>query len=157
MSAASESSPRTTGPRLWIVLARAYGALAAYVEGCTAAEGLGLSDFMVLEVLLHKGPMAISGIGEKVLLANASMTAAVDRLEQKGWVIRQSSETDRRSRIVALTPAGHVFISEVYARHARDIEDVTSVLSPPEQDQLRELLKKLGLAAQTRRCGVVHH
>jgi MarR family 2-MHQ and catechol resistance regulon transcriptional repressor len=58
----------TTGPRLWLVLARAYGSLATYVEHCIAAEGLCLSDFMVLEVLLHKGPLAISTIGEKVLL-----------------------------------------------------------------------------------------
>jgi MarR family 2-MHQ and catechol resistance regulon transcriptional repressor len=138
----------TTGPRLWIVLARAQGALAAYNESCIAAEGIGLSDFMVLEVLLHKGSMPISAIGEKVLLANASMTAAVDRLEQKGWVVRQNSETDRRTRIVALTDAGRAFISHLYTRHARDIDAVTSVLTHAEQDQLRALLKKLGLAAK---------
>ena len=143
----NDHSP-TTGPRLWIVLARAHGALASYVESCIAAEGLGLSDFMVLEVLLHKGPLPISLIGEKVLLANASMTAAVDRLEQKGWVLRQASETDRRTRIVALTPSGRTFISDLYARHARDIEAVTSALTPAEQNQLRTLLKKLGLAAK---------
>jgi MarR family 2-MHQ and catechol resistance regulon transcriptional repressor len=138
----------TTGPKLWVVLARAYRALASYVEDCIAAEGLGLSDFMVLEVLLHKGPMSISAIGEKVLLANASMTAAVDRLEEKGWVARQDSENDRRSKIVALTREGRAFISDLYARHARDIEAVTSVLSQREQDQLRSLLKKLGLSAK---------
>lgn len=138
----------TTGPKLWVILARAHGAIASYVESCIAAEGLGLSDFMVLEVLLHKGPMTISTIGEKVLLANASMTAAVDRLEQKGWVVRQSSENDRRSKIVALTHAGRAFISKLYAKHARDIEAVTSVLTQREQEQLRSLLKKLGLSAK---------
>jgi MarR family 2-MHQ and catechol resistance regulon transcriptional repressor len=102
---------------------------------------------MVLEVLLHKGPMTISEIGEKVLLANASMTSAVDRLEQKSLVVRQSSETDRRIRIVDLTDEGRSFISDLYARHARDIETVTKVLTDREQDQLRTLLKKLGLSA----------
>jgi MarR family transcriptional regulator, 2-MHQ and catechol-resistance regulon repressor len=143
-----QSDMSTTGPKLWVVLARAYGALASYVEDCIAAERLGLSDFMVLEVLLHKGPMSISAIGEKVLLANASMTAAVDRLEERGCVVRQNSENDRRSKIVALTREGRAFISDLYARHARDIEAVTSVLSQREQDQLRSLLKKLGLSAK---------
>jgi MarR family 2-MHQ and catechol resistance regulon transcriptional repressor len=138
----------TTGPKLWVVLARAYGSLASYVEECIAAEGLCLSDFMVLEVLLHKGPMTISAIGEKVLLANASMTSAVDRLEERSFVFRQSSDTDRRIRLVNLTASGRSFISELYARHARDIEAVTSVLTKKEQDQLRSLLKKLGLAAK---------
>ena len=149
MQKITRSDTPTTGPKLWVVLARAHGALASYVETCIAAEGLGLSDFMVLEVLLHKGPMTISAIGEKVLLANASMTAAVDRLEEKGWVIRQSSENDRRSKIVVLTREGQAFISELYAEHARDIEAVTSVLTQQEQDQLRSMLKKLGLSAKT--------
>jgi MarR family 2-MHQ and catechol resistance regulon transcriptional repressor len=143
----SASEQNTTGPKLWVVLARAYGALAHYVEQCIAAEGLCLSDFMVLEVLLHKGPLTISIIGEKVLLTNASMTAAVDRLEERGFVTRQSSEKDRRSRIVALTKEGRVFIAGLYARHVKDIEAVTSSLSQKEQNKLRGLLKTLGLAA----------
>jgi MarR family transcriptional regulator, 2-MHQ and catechol-resistance regulon repressor len=148
MQKASQTDSPTTGPKLWVILARAHGTLASYVESCIAAEGLCLSDFMLLEVLLHKGPMTISAIGEKVLLANASMTAAVDRLEEKGWVVRQSSENDRRSKIVALTRVGRAFISELYADHARDIEAVTSVLTQREQDQLRSMLKKLGLSAK---------
>jgi MarR family transcriptional regulator, 2-MHQ and catechol-resistance regulon repressor len=148
MRKTSQPDTPTTGPKLWVVLARAHGAMAHYVEASIAAKGLCLSDFMVLEVLLHKGPMAISAIGEKVLLANASMTSAVDRLEEKGWVVRQSSASDRRSKIVALTRTGRVFISELYAVHARDIEGVTSVLTQREQDQLRSMLKKLGLAAK---------
>jgi len=142
----------TTGPKLWVVLARAHGAMARYVETCIAGEGLGLSDFMVLEVLLHKGPMAISALGGKVLLANASMTSAVDRLEAKGWVARENSEHDRRSRIVALTREGRGFIVGVYADHARDIEAVTSVLTQREQDQLRSMLKRVGLAAEAARA-----
>lgn len=145
----SSSDTPTTGPRLWIVLARAYGALSGYAEACIAAEGLCLSDFMVLEILLHKGPMAISSIGEKVLLANASMTAAVDRLQEHHFVVRQSSQADRRSKLVSLTRKGRAFISELYAHHAREIEVVTSVLTQRERDQLRALLKKLGLAAAT--------
>jgi len=148
MSAPSHSAGSTTGPKLWVVLARAHGALASYVEACIAAEGLCLSDFMVLEVLLHRGPMPISEIGEKVLLANASMTSAVDRLEDKALVVRQNSETDRRIRIIDLTEQGRAFISDLYARHVQDIEAVTKVLTGREQDQMRTLLKKLGLSAK---------
>jgi MarR family 2-MHQ and catechol resistance regulon transcriptional repressor len=84
-----------------------------------------------------------------VLLANASMTAAVDRLAEKGWVERRLCESDRRTRIVALTAEGQVFIEALYARHACDIERVAGVLEPAEKDELRRLLKKLGMAAQT--------
>src|ERR1700722_3343158 len=89
------SADTTTGPKLWVVLARAYKSFALFIESSVEAEGLGLSDFMVLEVLLHKGPMTISAIGEKVLRANASMTSAVDRLHEHGFVLRKNHETDR--------------------------------------------------------------
>jgi MarR family 2-MHQ and catechol resistance regulon transcriptional repressor len=148
MSKTHSNENDTTGPKLWVVLARAYGSLAHYVEQCIVAEGLCLSDFMMLEVLLHKGPLSISVIGEKVLLTNASMTAAVDRLEKRGFVLRHNSEEDRRSKIVTLTAEGREFISELYARHVLDIEAVTSSLSQKEQNKMRSLLKTLGLAAQ---------
>jgi MarR family transcriptional regulator, 2-MHQ and catechol-resistance regulon repressor len=141
------SADRTTGPKLWVVLARAYKSFASFIESRVAAEGLGLSDFMLLEVLLHKGPMAISAIGEKVLLANASMTSAVDRLHERGFVLRKNHETDRRVRMVELTENGRAFISELYERHAKELESVVSVLTPGEQAQLRSSLKKLGFSA----------
>ncbi|MGH9597113.1 MAG: MarR family winged helix-turn-helix transcriptional regulator [Edaphobacter sp.] len=135
-------------PRLWLVLARAYGSMVNYIEGSIAAQGLGLSDFMVLEVLLHKGPLTISAIGEKVLLASASMTSAIDRLERRGLVRRRSCTSDRRIRLVELTGEGKSFIEEIYVRHEKDLELVASTLSNAERRTMYEGLKKIGLAAQ---------
>jgi MarR family 2-MHQ and catechol resistance regulon transcriptional repressor len=149
MKAPAAATESATGPKLWVVMARAHGSLASYIEACIAKEGLCLSDFMVLEVLLHKGPMTISEIGEKVLLANASMTSAVDRLERRSFVFRKNSDSDRRVRIVDLTDQGRAFISDLFARHVLDIEAVTNVLTAREQFQLRSLLKKLGRSAET--------
>lgn len=122
--------------------------MVSYIEGAITAEGLGLSDFMVLEVLLHKGPLTISAIGEKVLLASASMTSAIDRLEKRGLVLRRSCNSDRRIRFVDLTDGGKAFIEEIYARHEKDLESVTAGLSDAERTTLYEGLKKVGLAAK---------
>jgi MarR family 2-MHQ and catechol resistance regulon transcriptional repressor len=143
----TDSEAESTGPKLWVVLARAYKSFASFIETTVEAEGLCLSDFMVLEVLLHKGPMTISAIGEKVLLANASMTSAVDRLHERGFVLRKNHETDRRIRMIELTESGRAFISELYERHAKELEEVASVLTAVERAQLRSSLKKLGFSA----------
>ena len=58
MSAKAELS----APKLWIVLARSHPSLAISVERSIAVLGLCLSDFMILEALLHKGPLTISAI-----------------------------------------------------------------------------------------------
>ena len=137
----------TGGPKLWTVLARAYRHMAEVLEASVAEEGMCLSDFAVLEVLLHKGPLAISTIGDKVLLTNASMTSAVDRLETRGLVARVSSEEDRRIRVVSLTECGRRLITDVFGRHEQEIEAIFAGLDGPERDGLRSGLKKIGLRA----------
>jgi MarR family transcriptional regulator, 2-MHQ and catechol-resistance regulon repressor len=139
---------KISAPRLWLVLARAYGSVVNYIEGSFVSQGLGLSDFMVLEVLLHKGPLTISAIGEKVLLASASMTSAIDRLEKRGLVRRKTCDSDRRIRFVELTDCGKAFIEEIYARHEKDLEAVISVLEDEERRVIYDGLKKIGLAAK---------
>ena len=139
---------KVSAPRLWLVMARAYDSMVSYIEGSMTAQGLGISDFMVLEVLLHKGPLTISAIGEKVLLASASMTSAIDRLEKRRLVTRRSCNSDRRIRLVELTDSGRVLIQEIYARHEKDLEVVTAGLCDEERRVLYEGLKKIGLAAK---------
>jgi MarR family transcriptional regulator, 2-MHQ and catechol-resistance regulon repressor len=136
-----------SAPKLWTVLAKAHGAMAAFVEQQVEGQGLCLGDFMVLEVLLHKGPLTMSAIGEKVLLANASMTSAIDRLEKKALAIRKNSSEDRRVRLVELTPRGRKLISEIYRRHERELEALMRDISATERAGLHRGLKKLGLAA----------
>src|SRR6202020_2598854 len=145
----SEKKDAVSAPRLWLVLARAYSSMVTFIEGSIMAQGIGLSDFMVLEVLLHKGPLTISAIGEKVLLASASMTSAIDRLEKRELVRRTSCSSDRRIRIVELTDCGKTFIEEIYARHENDLEAVVGGLSEEERRVMYEGLKKVGHAAKT--------
>jgi len=136
-----------SAPRIWVVLAKAYKAMSLFVEQRVSKEGLCLSDFMVLEVLLHKGPLTISAIGEKVLLANASMTSAIDRLENKKLVVRKNDKEDRRIRRVELTAKGESFIAEIYQRHEAEIESLMTGIPFEERTALHSSLKKLGLAA----------
>ncbi|MEI9981111.1 MAG: MarR family transcriptional regulator [Edaphobacter sp.] len=140
---------KVSAARLWLVMARAYGSMVDYIEHSLTSQGLGISDFMVLEVLLHKGALTISAIGEKVLLASASMTSAIDRLEKRGLVARRSCASDRRVRYVDLTNCGKKFIEEIFARHEIDLERAIAPLSDEERNILYEGLKKIGHAAKT--------
>jgi len=136
-----------TAPRLWLVIAKSYRVLSLLAEQSIANTGLCLTDFVALEALLHKGPLTISKIQDKVRLASGSMTAAVDRLERLGLVVRTSSPSDRRARVVELTVQGKRLAASCFARHAKDLEALMSVLSEREMEQLYGSLKKLGLLA----------
>jgi MarR family 2-MHQ and catechol resistance regulon transcriptional repressor len=133
---------------LWLVLWKAYSAVRAYSVKDIAAQGLSLTDFGILEVLLHKGPMCVNEIGSKVLLTSGSMTIAVDRLEARNLVHRREDPEDRRVRRVDLTPAGRRLIECAFARHAGTMNKLGEVLTPAERAQAIRLLKKLGFAAE---------
>jgi MarR family transcriptional regulator, 2-MHQ and catechol-resistance regulon repressor len=142
-----KKSDRIRAPRLWLVIAKSYRALSLLAEQSIANTGLCLTDFVALEALLHKGPLTISEIQNKVRLASGSMTAAIDRLEKLGLVVRTSSPSDRRARVVELTIQGKRLATSCFERHAKDLEALMSVLSEREMEQLYGSLKKLGLLA----------
>jgi MarR family 2-MHQ and catechol resistance regulon transcriptional repressor len=112
-----------------------------------------LSDFAVLEVLLHAGDQPVNAIGRKVLLTSGSITTAVDRLEDRGLVRRTAHPEDGRTRLVQLTTQGRRTIEEAFRQHACDMEATMSVLSKEERVEFVRLLKKIGLFAETRVTG----
>src|SRR5258708_13072977 len=123
-------------PRLWLVIAKSYRSLGLLAEQSIADTELCLTDFVALEGLLHKGPLTISEIQDKVRLASGSMTAAVDRLEKLGLVVRKSSPTDRRARVVHLTGEGKRLAVSCFDPHAKDLEPLMSPVSQTDKEQL---------------------
>jgi MarR family 2-MHQ and catechol resistance regulon transcriptional repressor len=136
-----------TAGQFWIVLARCSKALAMRVEQSVSSAGMCLTDFMILEALLHKGPLTITEIQGKILLASGSMTAAVDRLEKKGMIVRRAMQQDRRARQLELTPSGRRVIERIFREHEAEFESLIGVLGDGEKRQTYASLKKLGLHA----------
>ena len=136
------------GSRIRLILWKAHKAVEAVDRTSIGATGLGLSDFAVLEVLLHKGPLPVNVIGEKVLLTSGSITTAVDRLERKKLVKRRQDNIDARVCRVHLTPKGKKLIETAFADHEKSLENIVKPLTAPERSELIRLLKKLGIHAQ---------
>jgi MarR family 2-MHQ and catechol resistance regulon transcriptional repressor len=139
-----------SGVHLWLILMKAFQALARHAEGSIKQTGLGDSDFRVLEVLLNKGPLPVNTVGPKVWLTPGSISVAVDRLVKKGLVSRKGQAGDRRVRRVELTAKGRALIKRGFGEHAAAMENIIGVLSENERLTLLRLLKKLGKhAAET--------
>ena len=137
-----------TAPRLWWVIARSHHALRLLAERSIANTGLCLSDFGALEALLHKGPLTITEIQDKVMLASGSMTAAIDRLEKMGLVVRKSTAKDRRARVVQLTPEGKRVAKASFKKHADDLEGLISVLSDQGEETAVRVAQETGIAGR---------
>jgi MarR family 2-MHQ and catechol resistance regulon transcriptional repressor len=138
-----------TGPHIRLILWKAAKAVEKIDKASIAQTGLGLSDFAVMEALLHKGSLTINQIGKKVLLTSGSMTAAINRLEKSGLVERVRDQSDGRYFYVHLTKNGRKIISEAYHNHQMNLEKVTEVLTDEEKMELVRLLKKMGVHADS--------
>src|SRR5258708_7786322 len=115
---------------VWLVMMKAMRALTKYATADIEKTGLGLTDFCLLERLLHKGPAPVNALGPMVDLTPGSISTAVDRLVAKGLVSRVESQEDRRVRVVALTSRGKDLIVFVFRKHSGQIKRVFSELSP---------------------------
>jgi MarR family transcriptional regulator, 2-MHQ and catechol-resistance regulon repressor len=153
----TQSAKRNVSPtsnasatHVWVILWKAARAVEENAMTSVAGLGLGLSDFAVLEVLLHKGPQPVNVIGKKILLTSGSITTAIDRLELRKLVHRMSHPEDQRVRLVQLTDKGKRLIEDAFRQHALDMEETMAVLRPGERIELIRLLKKVGMFAAAR-------
>jgi MarR family transcriptional regulator, 2-MHQ and catechol-resistance regulon repressor len=102
------------------------------------------SQFAVLEMLYHLGPLSLGDLSAKALKSGSNMTTVVDNLERHGLVRRQRDAQDRRVIYVHLTEAGSSKIEAVLPGHVAALVEELKILSPGEQEMLSKLCKKLG-------------
>ena len=134
--------------RLWIALARCYSTFAKAISTKVQEYDLTTPQFGVLEALFHLGPLSLGELAEKLLVTGGNVTYVMDRLEDQGLVFRERSPDDRRVIQAKLTDAGYAKIVEVFPGHAEYVATVAGHLGTEEQEQLRTLLKALGVGVQ---------
>jgi MarR family 2-MHQ and catechol resistance regulon transcriptional repressor len=127
---------------LYIKLVRASNAV--FEAAHDGLSGLTPTQFGVLEALLHLGPQMPSQLAQKHLKSPNNMTSVLDGLEKMGLVRRERSKEDRRVLWIHLTDAGRARIGDEFPLHVGRLVELTSVLSPEEQETLGTLLRKLG-------------
>lgn len=128
----------------FIKLQRAAESVSARVHSALPA-GLTVTQFGVLESLLHIGPLCQGELAEKLLRSGGNLTLVVDNLEKAGLVIRERDPADRRFVVVRLTDKGTEFISPLFPRVAANVLREMGRLSSTELLDLGRLCKKVGL------------
>lgn len=138
-----------SGPHLFLLFWKASHAVMRYDQQSIGRQGFAsLSDFAVLEVLLHKGALPVNTIGEKILLTSGSITTAVQRMEKKGLVRRERSQGDARVVLVHLTEEGRELIGRAFVDHAANLDVLFDEFTEEERAQFASLVRRLGQRAE---------
>ncbi|MHB8133059.1 MAG: MarR family winged helix-turn-helix transcriptional regulator [Anaerolineaceae bacterium] len=128
----------------YIKLSRAADSINSRLSNSPSMQELTISQFGVLEALVHLGPLCQNVLGSKILKSNSNMTTVIDNLEKRGLVKRERNSEDRRMITIHLTMEGKEIIETVLPQHVAAIKSQFEVLTQEEQIQLGNLLRKLG-------------
>jgi MarR family 2-MHQ and catechol resistance regulon transcriptional repressor len=135
---------------LWVKLARANSVVSRQTKIDIERYGLTAPQFAVLEALGHLGPMNMGTLCSKLLVTGGNVTVVIDNLEKADLVMRKQDTEDRRTVTVQLTSKGKEKFENIFPKHARFIADAMRMLTKDEQIEAARLLKKLGLALQSK-------
>src|SRR4051794_1009116 len=94
---------------------------------------------MIALRILGGGPRKMSELADALFCDNSNVTGIVDRLEEHGLVSREADESDRRVKLIVLTPDGEWMRDEITKRMAEPPPAIAS-LSESDQRALRDIL-----------------
>lgn len=127
--------------QLCFALYAASRAMIGYYRPMLDALGLTYPQYLVMLVLWERGEATVTSIGAALQLETGTLSPLLKRLESTGFIARRRQESDERSVLVSLTPAGRELQGQVPAVQQRAGE--ATGLSTPEIADLRETLNAL--------------
>lgn len=111
-----------------------------------AETGLNHAHYAILITLAGRGESTVTmtELAQIAGLSRSRLSHALDSLEERGWVVRSSCGSDKRTLTATLTPAGRELLRSAAPVHVAQIRDlVLGPLTDEERAQLGTILTKL--------------
>ena len=105
--------------------------------------GLTHAQFDIIATLGNTPGMSYKELGERTLITKGTLTGVIERLEQKGLVLRERSSDDKRSFFVRLTPEGEAVFRDVFPKVIAHGKQLFVGFSEAEFDEMDGALRKL--------------
>ncbi len=117
-----------------------------HFQGILEPHGLTLQQYNVLRILRGAGEDGLPtlAVGERMIEKTPGVTRLLDRLEQKGWVIRERCRRDRRRVLCRLTREALELLGELDRPVADGDKACVRRLHRREQKELRSLIARIG-------------
>ncbi len=107
--------------------------------------GITESQYKILELLAsaNKKGMTQVEISEKLLVNRSNITGLIDRLEKNGFVVRSSSQKDRRINIIKLKEKARKTLASLSEPYLNEVADIMKFINKDEIKTLSYLLNKI--------------
>jgi len=140
----------------WKAIYETYNAIFKLAELALLPHRLSLPQIYLLGVLKSGGAMLATGeVGRAMVKSSQTITGLVDRLEEPGLVERVFDRSDRRKTWVRLTEKGERKLEEASPVATGLAEELSSVLTDHELQELQATVEKLRGAATDRLAATI--
>ena len=128
---------------LCLHMQRAARNLARIFDDALRPLDLTNGQFSLLMSLNRPAPATMKDVSSVLAMDRTTLTAALKPLERRGLVRIAQDAQDKRSRRLALTPAGHRLLAKAFPIWQQTHTDVEKQFSQRDVDHLREQLRAL--------------
>jgi DNA-binding MarR family transcriptional regulator len=133
---------RLRGRVAWLV-GRASQQAQRLIQERLAGHELRKQHYGVLASLADLGPASQGPLADRLCLDRSDLVTFLDELETRGLVVRTADPTDRRRKIVELTPAGGQLLAGLDELVFAADEELLAGLSADERATLVRLLQRI--------------
>jgi DNA-binding MarR family transcriptional regulator len=100
-------------------------------------------DYTILTLTNANPDLGLKRLAHAIKVSPPNLTPLLDRLEKRGLVVRKRNPDDKRSQVLALTPAGRRLCKDA-DKTVFDLEcEATAMLADDERVELLRLLQKI--------------
>jgi DNA-binding MarR family transcriptional regulator len=144
-----QAAPESSAVDVGLAYLEVHHKMFRLVDEAMTATGLSLSRAKLLKELAEHGPMNQAALAQRLGHAPRSVTDIVDSLERDGLAVRADDPSDRRARIVQMTPAGSAALDRALEARIRIFDQIFGALDAPGRAQLVSLLRVVGRSLQS--------
>ena len=125
------------------LLAKAYQKAHGNFKQHLLPHGITPVQHLILEALWDEEALTATEIGKRMTLDNATLSGILDRMSEKGWIVKATDDVDKRSIRIYLTGKAKKLKSSLLAKRKKSNKEILSNLSLEEKVLLKRLLKDI--------------
>jgi Transcriptional regulators len=129
--------------RILRALRRITRAVALHSRQLSAYSNITAPQLVCLRAVVENGPLTTTAISREIHVSPSTVVGILDRLEDKGWVLRQRSREDRRIVMVSATEAGRRLVQETPSPMQQKLAEALNELPELEQATITLSLERI--------------
>ncbi|MBL8436601.1 MAG: winged helix-turn-helix transcriptional regulator [Zoogloeaceae bacterium] len=114
-----------------------------YSKQVAATSQITLPQLVCLLSVVNHGPLTAGTIGRQIHLSASTVVGILDRLEEKGLIVRERDRRDRRVVFVTATPKGVELAATAPSPLQRHLAEAVNALPELEQATMAQALERI--------------